>query len=388
MNQFDYSLRIVPESISLLNILAGGSRYAEVYSDQALRKWGLKTGERKGKLLAELDRLLEEARKAFGSDMEELHYYFCCERQADRELDPMDPLPLHGVSLANLLLLTSPFTDSDRKESLKEMQKYLAELGEEEYNKAFLDHLQGFESDNNDNPVPEHPTFTDVYDGILSMNEPDATKLKLQTLYLHRAEHIEAMMPYLERAAALLEKYRKKLEAYGRETVSYLEKALGGRSFLQYIMSLYSTEEREEYDLNCTVQVSYLHIMSLFAGWEPKEKSARGGIGVMFGEEFSLEALVLRSGTLTGEQSEILLKLLADKSKFEILSSTVSKAAYGAELAGRLGLSTATISHHTSALLQYNLLSIEKVDNRIYYSCNQETVKKLLRYLEETLLGE
>ena len=66
-----------------------------------------------------------------------------------------------------------------------------------------------------------------------------------------------------------------------------------------------------------------------------------------------------------------------DKSKFEILSYTSEKNAYGAELAEMLGLTTATVSHHTSELHIAGLLNIEKQGNKIYYSKNQQTIDNL-----------
>ena len=50
------------------------------------------------------------------------------------------------------------------------------------------------------------------------------------------------------------------------------------------------------------------------------------------------------------------LKLLGDKSKFEILRTVKDEGAYGAQLAKQMGLTTATISHHVNALLNRRLV--------------------------------
>ena len=57
------------------------------------------------------------------------------------------------------------------------------------------------------------------------------------------------------------------------------------------------------------------------------------------------------------------------------------------QLAEKLGLTTATISHHTSALFDQNLLNIEKVDSKIFFKENKEAIETLIRYLEATLLN-
>ena len=78
---------------------------------------------------------------------------------------------------------------------------------------------------------------------------------------------------------------------------------------------------------------------------------------------------------------------MSDKSKLEILELTKNEAYYGAQLADKLGLTTATISHHTSALFDQNLLNIEKVDSKIFFKQNKEAIETLVRYLESTLLN-
>ena len=91
---------------------------------------------------------------------------------------------------------------------------------------------------------------------------------------------------------------------------------------------------------------------------------------------------------LSEEKVMAIMKLLADKSKFQILSATVDAPAYGSQLANVLGLTTATISHHTSALLEQNLLTLDKVDTKIYYRANPIMIRAIIQYLQKTLLKE
>ena len=79
------------------------------------------------------------------------------------------------------------------------------------------------------------------------------------------------------------------------------------------------------------------------------------------------------------------MRLISEKNKFEILSLTKEAPAYGSVLAQHLGLTTATISHHTNELYEAHLLNLEKKGNRIYYSTNEEMLRKLIRYLEGKL---
>ena len=80
------------------------------------------------------------------------------------------------------------------------------------------------------------------------------------------------------------------------------------------------------------------------------------------------------------------LKVLSDKSKFEILSYIRDKRAYGSELAKHMGLTTATISHHMGALFDCGLVEIERENNRMFYREKKETMEQVLEYCRKTLL--
>mgnify|MGYP002579129208 CR=1 FL=1 len=88
---------------------------------------------------------------------------------------------------------------------------------------------------------------------------------------------------------------------------------------------------------------------------------------------------------LTQEQLCSQLKLLSDKSKFEILRLIKDTPAYGQELAAKLGLTTATISHHMSALLNCGLVRMERQANRLYYRLDKGQLDALLEAVRRQL---
>lgn len=59
---------------------------------------------------------------------------------------------------------------------------------------------------------------------------------------------------------------------------------------------------------------------------------------------------------------------------------------YGAELAGRMNLSNATISHICRRFLDAGLVRLEKENTRLYYSSNKEKLEELLEILKQQLL--
>lgn len=60
-----------------------------------------------------------------------------------------------------------------------------------------------------------------------------------------------------------------------------------------------------------------------------------------------------------------ILKLLGDKSKFEILCLLKTHGRYNLEIAEELHLAPATASHHMSMLLSNHMVTVEKKDGRI-----------------------
>ena len=91
---------------------------------------------------------------------------------------------------------------------------------------------------------------------------------------------------------------------------------------------------------------------------------------------------------ITKEQMCSTLKLLSDPSKFDILTFISHKKAYGAQIANELNLSTPTISYHMQALMNAQLVTFEKDNQRLYYHLNREYLKGFLQQVEKTLLNE
>lgn len=81
------------------------------------------------------------------------------------------------------------------------------------------------------------------------------------------------------------------------------------------------------------------------------------------------------------------LKLLGDKSKFEILSALRADGAmYNLEIAERLNLSPPTASHHMNLLLTEGFVTIEKTDGKVYYRFAPEKVREIIKLLEKHFL--
>lgn len=83
-----------------------------------------------------------------------------------------------------------------------------------------------------------------------------------------------------------------------------------------------------------------------------------------------------------------ILKLLGDKSKFDLLRRMTGRRCYGLELANEMGLTSGTISKHLNTLFSSGLLTVQRVNNRVYYQTDEAAVRNFLEQLAQGLLGQ
>lgn len=82
-------------------------------------------------------------------------------------------------------------------------------------------------------------------------------------------------------------------------------------------------------------------------------------------------------------------KLMADPTRIEILRALRLKKMYGKELAEKLHISPATVSHHLKELGACQLLQFESGERkRLYFSINYKRIKELLDHVHEDLIPE
>lgn len=83
-----------------------------------------------------------------------------------------------------------------------------------------------------------------------------------------------------------------------------------------------------------------------------------------------------------------ILKLLGDKSNLQLLQRMTGRRCYGQELAMEMGLSCGTISKRLNTLLSSGLLTVRRVNNRVYYQTDEAAVRRFLTQLGQGLLGQ
>ncbi|MDR2833957.1 MAG: ArsR family transcriptional regulator, partial [Streptococcaceae bacterium] len=97
---------------------------------------------------------------------------------------------------------------------------------------------------------------------------------------------------------------------------------------------------------------------------------------------------IIRGDSYESRKNTMLMqfKVLSDNSKFTILRSIKEEPKYSTQLVEELHLSASTISHHMSALVNANLVSIEKMKGKVYFKIKEESFMELEKGLRELFL--
>lgn len=377
MNNYHFEVNYVPESIILLNMVAQPAGFEIEYMNKIAAKYGITPDAEAKEYVNLLQEIEDEARLEFSKDMDDIRF-FCGMQKIDDKVE----------TFANIMMLAGNTVLHER--SVSRYCKKLQEMSEEEYTSRFYYEVMVFGSHKVGEEAEGEFSVLDVFDLIQQKDFSDAEKLRLQKLFIHHREYCEKFAALMERSAKVIGKYEKKLMAKGKKVAAYFEDLLNGSSMAAYIMKELFLDLKTEYTFeDCDIYMSYIRssIMGFYFEGDTTSK-ATVYLGAVINSSIRIGDLLKRQNRLSEDKVPVMLKLLADKSKFQILSATVDEPAYGAQLASMLGLTTATISHHTSALLDQNLLTVDKVDTKFYYRANPDMIRALVEYIKKELLHE
>ncbi|MCL2530228.1 MAG: winged helix-turn-helix domain-containing protein [Coriobacteriia bacterium] len=81
-------------------------------------------------------------------------------------------------------------------------------------------------------------------------------------------------------------------------------------------------------------------------------------------------------------------KALSERSKLEILLALKQGPLYGLEIAEKVGVTPATVSHHINALLLAGFIELEKKDGKVYCQLSPKGIERFLTGATELLLYE
>lgn len=219
-----------------------------------------------------------------------------------------------------------------------------------------------------------------IFTYIQKMNLSMETREFIQDCYLKRNLYAEEIVKYLQVAINIIRKYQDDLIKNAGQWEEYWTAIIQAGQF----SSVWSTtventvlNEDKIVVLPSFIQCAVVWI-NIGDNVLPHEDDMLPvcRMGVILLDNFNMQSKVKEEYQLEDYQNK--LKLLADKSKFDILMYIKDQPAYGSEIAKHFGLTTATVSHHMNRLLEEQLIIVEQQNRKIYYRSNKDVLQNLL----------
>lgn len=370
----------VAEALALLGHLGIEERYCEIR--ESLSKKSPGSFKDKNSPFPLLEQIEEKAKFVLKDEFEQIKYYFSGNNDT-------------GDCIGRLALL---WDDSLRPyyPDLKSLSDSLTGLSEMEFCRKFGRILQKYgnliQEDLKESAfeITEEPIQVISY--LMKMELSDEERWKIQTVFMDPETHQKNLLNLLEKTLHLLDSFDSDLTEQLQRFYHYWNKKTDQINFYTYLeetLDIHIGENPLGYRI-CP-RIFRPNVASFFSDTDNKGNYKQPDLfkmGILFGDDYDLKLFFTDGESGFEEYALRVLKMLSDKSKFEILSYIRDKSAYGSELADYLNLTTATISHHMNALLECGLVEIKKENNRIYYRANPKTLEEVLKYSQNTLIGK
>ncbi len=185
-------------------------------------------------------------------------------------------------------------------------------------------------------------------------------------------EQVDAVTPLIRRQLPQVQKIID-------EKMGYVQGQLSGRgiAFLSDVLNI-SLDDSHAYDIYPSL--ARPNAMHMFGQDDLPRVAVILGVGVLDTVRF------VEGNQYNSKRLLRFAKALADPTKWNILMTLRTESLYSAQLAERMNLSGATISHHMSALTSIGVVLVRKQGNRIYYEINRPTMEHFLSELSRQLL--
>ncbi|MGX8851425.1 ArsR/SmtB family transcription factor [Amedibacillus sp. YH-ame10] len=261
------------------------------------------------------------------------------------------------------------FLGTDYKKQLQDFEAY--------YLESPIRILDEFLESEKGQPIEENMEMSQYMQAMNELLISDEVKWKLYSLQNEIPQICNVLNDMVECSISILEKhqdlYDEFLSVYREEIEQAKEK--GFSESLTQAIGYYTTNE----EIYLIPSVAACKTISFIDQKEGKE-CILYGIGAY--------RRICADANIRDEDICSTLKLISDKSKFDILRFIAQDKAYGAQIAQELKLSTPTISYHMQALLCAQLVTYEKSNNKLYYDLNKDYLRTFLQQVKERLLNE
>lgn len=218
----------------------------------------------------------------------------------------------------------------------------------------------------------------EIINQINTLEISDTLKWKMILMQKNYRSYMNQLFYILEKVIHIYDIYEEELKTF----LNLYESDLSDQGKYDEFFKQNKLSFLDDY-LEVHIYPSAANLASVFFDDKTKNKNC---VWICFG--VYLMYTNMQNETMCTEDICNTLKILSDKSKFEILNYISKQSAYGTQIAKEMQLSTATISYHMQYLLDKHLVEVEKRNNRMYYKCNKEAVVNFLRIVEKAIIGE
>ncbi len=221
----------------------------------------------------------------------------------------------------------------------------------------------------------------EFYNYILTKDISVSLKSKLIYVYMSFDEMFGFLMDTLKKTEALLREKIFLVEELTRESVLDMKQGfeeLGMEGFFNDLQIPVTFLPDHDFIIYPTISDS--NSVHIFHQGQYKNLIVHWGINLSWRKRYKDSAAFSKDNLLDA------FKAITEKTKFEILLLLSHERLYGSQIAKRIGITTATVSHHLSQMAALNLITIGKEQNRIYYQLNKEVVTALIEGLKERLI--
>lgn len=212
--------------------------------------------------------------------------------------------------------------------------------------------------------------ITDLLDLLESIKiEDDILKMHLIRLYHTRYETIRNLWEMIHTCVPILKKHFFLI----REDVNLILKILADESIIKKVLD-------PSVGVKFKTRLYWQLYPSIFAfnsfKWEMQVEENYSYVGIYF-----LKLLDLKGKNKFNEDELVSdLKALGDATRLKIIGALLEKEMYLKELAEKLNLTPATVSHHINTMLKSDLIFItigDEDNRRVYYEVNREKLEAI-----------